>query len=262
MPRHRLNKQTLLLQASPTDKHTRPARQKEAYDNCVFVVLGFTPFVPMGPKTRPRRKLPAAFRRHAFLHQKTTPKSGPRNFNIFMPRTCDLFPVWGALGAQCSAIFAGLGVTPNLAANSALYLQWTKLASSFQPLWLVIGLRSLYRCLFFPRCIMLLHVMTTRRHEMVNATIQKHTINTSKTRRPHFHYFVGFEKVDHAGNHARLQVFVGKQTHSKTQLKKTTKRQNPHFDYFVGFEEVDHAGKNARVEVFVGKQTIPKAPQR
>ena len=104
--------------------------------------------------------------------------------------------------------------------------------------------------------------MTTRRHEMVNATIQKHTINTPKTRKPHFHYFVGFEEVDHAGNHARLQVFVGKQTHSKTQLKKTTKRQNPHFDYFVGFEEVDHAGKNARVEVFVGKQTIPKAPQK
>ena len=57
VPRHRLKKQTSLLHAGPTDKHTRPARQNEAYDNCVFVVLGFTPFVPMGPKTRPRRKL-------------------------------------------------------------------------------------------------------------------------------------------------------------------------------------------------------------
>ena len=123
VPRHRLNKQTSPLQAGPTDKHTRPARQNEAYDNCVFVVLGFTPFVPMGPKTRPRRKLPAAFRRHAFLHQKTTPKSGPRNFDILMPRAFDFFPIWGTLGAQCSAILPGFGVTPNVAANSPLYLQ-------------------------------------------------------------------------------------------------------------------------------------------
>ena len=123
VPRHRLKKQTSLLHAGPTDKHTRPALQNEAYDNCVFVVLGLTPFVTMGPKTRPRRKLLVAFRRHAFLHQKPTPKSGPRNFDICMPGAFDLFPACGTFGAQCSAILPGFGVTPNVAANSPLFLQ-------------------------------------------------------------------------------------------------------------------------------------------
>ena len=108
---------------APTDKHTRPARQNEAYDNCVFVVLGFTPFVPMGPKTRPRRKLLVAFRRHAVLHQKTTPKSGPLTFEFSAPEPYDFVPVWGTLGAQCSAKFPGQVVTSTLAANSTCYLQ-------------------------------------------------------------------------------------------------------------------------------------------
>ena len=123
VPRHRLKKQTSLLHAGPTDKHTRPALQNEAYDNCVFVVLGLTPFVTMGPKTRPRRKLLVAFRRHAFLHQKPTPKSGPQNFEFSAPEPCDFVPVWGTLGAQCSAKFPGQVVTSTLAANSTRYLQ-------------------------------------------------------------------------------------------------------------------------------------------
>ena len=78
---------------------------------------------PWVPKRGPRGKLLVAFRRHAFLHQKTTPKSGPQNFEFSTPGPCDFFPVWGTLGAQCSATFPGQVVTSTLAANSARYLQ-------------------------------------------------------------------------------------------------------------------------------------------
>ena len=75
-------------------------------------------------------------------------------------------------------------------------------------------------------------------------------------------YFRGFKRVDHAGDHARVEVFVGKQTFDAAAQEKNEKHRKPKIDYFRGFKGLTTLVKNAHMQVLVGKPTLPKASQK
>ena len=80
-----------------------------------------------------------------------------------MPGAFDLFPACGTFGAQCSAILPGFGVTPNVAANSPLYLQVDEACDRFSTILAGSWLQLVLSPLDIPTVIKKKHQVAVRR---------------------------------------------------------------------------------------------------